>query len=109
MDKLRDKMNAWLNSGRGDDLIERAIIDEMEKAVEEVLPEIRELCRSAVRKAVDELKAEEIVFDNDKLTRNLNDSLNDSMVTYSDEIEETLYEQLVAELKEVKILGKSNG
>jgi hypothetical protein len=105
MDKLRDKMNAWLNSGRGDDLIERTISEEMCNAIDEVIPEIRELCRSAVRKAVDELKAEDIVFDKDKLARNLNDSLNDSLVTYSDEIEETLYDQLVAELKEVKILG----
>lgn len=106
IEALRKKIKAWLDGGNADYLVEKVISSEMVNAIEEVRPEIKAICRESMQKAVDDLKAEGILLDKNKMGRLLNDAFEESMDTYSDEIEETLYEQLIVELKASKIFGR---
>jgi len=106
IEALRKKIKAWLDGGNADYLVEKVISSEMSDAIEAVRPEIKAICQESVRKAVDDLKAEGVLLDKNKMGRLLNDAFEESMDTYSDEIEETLYEQLIVELKASKIFGR---
>ena len=104
--KLRESIRNWLNGGDSDAIVNREFESEIHNAIDEVRPEIKEICRSYVRQMIDEIKVAGLVFNKDRVAKLLNDQLECTIDTYEDEIQEIIYDQLREELKTVKIINK---
>lgn len=104
--KLRESLKNWLNGGDSDTIVNREFEAEIQNAIDEVRPEIKEICRASVRQIIDDLKVTGLVFNKDRVAKLLNDQLECTIDTYEDEIQEIIYDQLRVELKTVKIINK---
>lgn len=102
-DSIRDRINEWLNPNQVNDRIEMVFNEELEEAIENVRPEIKNICQESVKKLFDQFSANDLIFNKDIIKDKLNEQLIEAMDYWSDEIKETLYELLDAELKESKI------
>ena len=106
VDSLRKKINNFLNGGDAQDKVDGIFREEMDQALEEVRPEIADICKTSVRAAIIDLKTDGILFDKKKLASMLNDELENAMDHWEEEIKEAMADVLVAEIKTSRILPK---
>ena len=108
VDGLRKTVNEFLSGGNAEAQVERAFEQEMDTALEEVRPEIQEICKTSIRTALDSISTKGVMLNEELITRLMNDEVEQMFSIYDNEIEASLAESLLAELKNVKILPKDS-